>query len=433
MADYKLILPSMGEGVMEATVTNWLKNIGDTIAEDESVVEIATDKVDSDVPSPVAGKLKEILVDVDGIAKVGEPIAILEVEGEGSVDNETTNESSEEANEEIQQVAATLEKEIQPSTAAIVSGDRFYSPLVKSIAKEESITQAELDQIPGSGLEGRLTKDDLKNYLQNRSNSTVSTPKVVTKSSPVVATPTAAPIAYSGEDEIIEMDRMRKMIAQNMVSAKQVAPHVTSFVEADLTNIVLWREKNKKAFEAKYGEKITYMPIFIQAITKAIQDFPMINVSVDGDKIIKKKNINVGMAAALPSGNLIVPVIKNADQYSLAGLAKQVNDLANRARQNKLKPTEIQGGTYTVTNIGSFGNVLGTPIIPQPQVAIMAVGAIVKKPAVIETPQGDVIGIRHKMYLSHAYDHRVVDGALGGMFVKRVAEYLENFALDTDF
>ncbi|WP_395090936.1 dihydrolipoamide acetyltransferase family protein [Vaginella massiliensis] len=437
MADYKLILPSMGEGVMEATVTNWLKNIGDAIAEDESVVEIATDKVDSDVPSPVSGTLKEILVDVDGIAKVGEPIAILEIEGEA---NQTEDISADAimATPEVEAVAAKIESEIHSITPSetLSSGDRFYSPLVRSIAKEEGISQAELDQIPGSGLEGRLTKVDLKNYLQNRSKSeTVQTPTSQIPTPAPAPTPAASatPIAVSGDDEIIEMDRMRKIIAQNMVAAKQIAPHVTSFIEADLTNIVLWREKNKKAFEAKYGEKITYMPIFIQAITKAIQDFPLINVSVDGDRIIRKKNINIGMAAALPSGNLIVPVIKNADQYSLAGLAKQVNDLAKRARENKLMPAEIQGGTYTITNIGSFGNVLGTPIIPQPQVAIMAVGAIVKKPAVIETPQGDMIGIRHKMYLSHAYDHRVVDGALGGMFVKRVAEYLENFSLDTDF
>ena len=304
---------------------------------------------------------------------------------------------------------------------------------MKSIAKEEGISQTELDQIHGTGLEGRVTKDDLKKYLETRGQQPKIESTTQAATSQQSISPATAPVmTVSGEDEIIEMDRMRKIIAQNMVQAKQIAPHVTSFIEADLTNIVLWREKNKKAFEAKYGEKITYMPIFIQAITKAILDFPMINVSVDGERIIKKKNINIGMAAALPSGNLIVPVIKNADQYSLSGLAKKVNDLANRARQNKLKPDEIQGGTYTITNIGSFGNTIGTPIIPQPQVAIMAVGAIVKKPAVIETPQGDMIGIRHKMYLSHAYDHRVVDGALGGMFVKRVAEYLENFDMDAE-
>ncbi|MDK7675713.1 dihydrolipoamide acetyltransferase family protein [Weeksella virosa] len=432
MADYKLILPSMGEGVMEATVTNWLKNIGDTIAEDESVVEIATDKVDSDLPSPVSGTLKEILVQVDEVAKVGEPVAILEVDGE--VEQEEVVQASETIEKDIDQLkqSVTTSQE-NPVQEVVSSADRFYSPLVKSIAKEEGISQTELDQIHGTGLEGRVTKDDLKKYLETRGQQPKIESTTQAATSQQSISPATAPVmTVSGEDEIIEMDRMRKIIAKNMVQAKQIAPHVTSFIEADLTNIVLWREKNKKAFEAKYGEKITYMPIFIQAITKAILDFPMINVSVDGERIIKKKNINIGMAAALPSGNLIVPVIKNADQYSLSGLAKKVNDLANRARQNKLKPDEIQGGTYTITNIGSFGNTIGTPIIPQPQVAIMAVGAIVKKPAVIETPQGDMIGIRHKMYLSHAYDHRVVDGALGGMFVKRVAEYLENFDMEAE-
>ncbi|WP_313579962.1 dihydrolipoamide acetyltransferase family protein [Chishuiella sp.] len=437
MSDYKLILPSMGEGVMEATVTNWLKNVGDTIAEDESVVEIATDKVDSDVPSPIAGVLKEILIPVDGIAKVDEPIAILTIEGE--VENEVSNNSETKVSEvqesKISEAATILNKEIESiKTESITSiEDKFYSPLVKSIAKEEGISQTEIDSIVGTGKDGRVTKDDILGFVKNRGNQSSSNIKEES-TRPVenkVSTPQAAPITIGNGDEIIEMDRMRKIIAQNMVQSKQTAPHVTSFVEVDMTNIVLWRNKHKNEFAKKYGEKITFMPIFIEAVTKAIQDFPMINVSVDGDKIIKKKNINIGMAAALPSGNLIVPVIKDANQYNLAGLAKQVNDLANRSRQNKLKPTEIQGGTYTITNIGTFGNILGTPIIPQPQVAILAVGAIVKKPAVIETPQGDMIAIRHKMYLSHAYDHRVVDGALGGMFVKRVAEYLESFEINT--
>ena len=435
MSDYKLILPSMGEGVMEATVTNWIKNIGDTITEDESVVEIATDKVDSDVPSPVAGVLKEILVPVDGIAKVGEPIAILSVDGVVEQTEEVTEASSDNSDQEIADAAKSIESEvatIKSETTITSSDDKFYSPLVKSIAKEEGVSQTELDQISGSGKDGRVTKDDILNFVKNRGNQPV---KTVAATSAVVSTPApqvqSAPISVGEGDEIIEMDRMRKIIAQNMLQAKQIAPHVTSFIEVDMTNIVLWRDKNKNEFQKKHGEKITFMPIFIEAVAKAIQDFPMINVSVDGDKIIKKKNINIGMAAALPSGNLIVPVIKNADQYNLAGLASQVNDLANRSRNNKLKPAEIQGGTYTITNIGSFGNTLGTPIIPQPQVAILAVGAIVKKPAVIETPQGDMIAIRHKMYLSHAYDHRVVDGALGGMFVKRVAEYLEAFDMNT--
>lgn len=423
----------MGEGVMEATVTNWLKNIGDKITEDESVVEIATDKVDSDVPTPVSGVLKEILIPVDGIAKVGEPIAIVSIDGVVEEEETTTTETDKE---EVIVAAQTIEKDVETiksETTVVSTDDKFYSPLVKSIAKEEGISQNELDQIVGSGKEGRVTKDDIINFVKNKGTQTaasttaVKQPVDVSKTSPAPATPT---IVNDG-DEIIEMDRMRKLIAQNMLQAKQTAPHVTSFVEVDMTNIVLWRDKNKNEFAKKYGEKITFMPIFIEAVTKAIQDFPMINVSVDGDKIIKKKNINVGMAAALPSGNLIVPVIKNANQYNLAGLAKQVNDLASRSRANKLKPDEIQGGTYTITNIGTFGNILGTPIIPQPQVAILAVGAIVKKPAVIETPQGDMIAIRHKMYLSHAYDHRVVDGALGGMFVKRVAEYLEGFDMNT--
>ena len=437
MSDYKLILPSMGEGVMEATVTNWLKNIGDSVLEDESVVEIATDKVDSDVPSPVAGIIKEILVPIDGIAKVGEPIAILTVNQQVESTTENIN-VVETSTPEVVEAAHVLDKEIKDITKSntidFSKSDKFYSPLVRSIAIEEGITEGELDSIVGTGVNNRVTKDDIKKYLAVRTQQSIQAEPdpIVTPTINPTPQKIETPIAFSsGEEEIIEMDRMRKLIAQNMVTAKQVAPHVTSFVEADVTNIVLWREKNKKEFEKKYGEKITYMPIFIEAVTKAIQDFPMINVSVDGDKIIKKKNINIGMAAALPSGNLIVPVIKDANQYNLAGIAKQVNDLAVRARANKLKPTDIQGGTYTITNIGTFGNVLGTPIIPQPQVAILAVGAIVKKPAVIETPTGDVIGIRHKMYLSHAYDHRVVDGALGGMFVKRVAEYLEAFDINT--
>ncbi|MCA4775598.1 dihydrolipoamide acetyltransferase family protein [Empedobacter stercoris] len=433
MSDYKLILPSMGEGVMEATVTNWIKNIGDAIAEDESVVEIATDKVDSDVPSPVSGVLKEILVPVDGIAKVGEPIAILSVDGVVE-QTEEAEEVDTNSDQEIADTAKTIEAEvatIKSETIITSSDDKFYSPLVKSIAKEEGVSQTELDQILGSGKDGRVTKDDILNFVKNRGTQSVNTTVTAPVTQPQAPQIQAAPISVGEGDEIIEMDRMRKIIAQNMLQAKQIAPHVTSFVEVDMTNIVLWRDKNKNEFQKKHGEKITFMPIFIEAVAKAIQDFPMINVSVDGDKIIKKKNINIGMAAALPSGNLIVPVIKNADQFNLAGLASQVNDLANRARTNKLKPVEIQGGTYTITNIGSFGNTLGTPIIPQPQVAILAVGAIVKKPAVIETPQGDMIAIRHKMYLSHAYDHRVVDGALGGMFVKRVAEYLEAFDMNT--
>lgn len=430
MADYKLILPAMGEGVMEATIISWLKKPGDTIEEDDAVVEIATDKVDSEVPSPVSGKLKEILVNEEDVAKIGDVIAIIEVEGELADDAAPAETPQAETKVETE-VVAELEKPLTDNVQQdFAASDKFFSPLVKSIAEAEGISVNELEQIQGSGLEGRVTKEDILKFVEDKkAGKTVAVaPKAAT---PTPSKPQAAPAIVSGGDEIIAMDRMRKIIAQNMVASKQTAPHVTSFIEADVTNIVLWRNKNKEEFIKKNGEKITFMPIFIEAIVKAIKDFPMINISVDGDNIIKKKNINIGMAAALPSGNLIVPVIKNADQYSLAGLASQVNDLANRARQNKLKPQEIQGGTYTITNIGSFGNTLGTPIIPQPQVAIMAVGAIVKKPAIIETPQGDVIGIRHKMYLSHAYDHRVVDGALGGMFVQRVAQYLEGFDLNT--
>ncbi len=433
MADYKLILPAMGEGVMEATVINWLKNVGDSIAEDESVVEIATDKVDSDVPSPVAGKLKEILINVDGIAKIGEAIAILEVEGEVSSVEEAVSAPVETVAETQPETAvvAELEKPLQAAGSMdTLTSDKFFSPLVKSIAQQEGISVTELESIQGSGKEGRVTKEDILKFVEDKKSGKVSAP-VVSHTPAAESKQQVVPVSISGNDEIIEMDRMRKIIAQNMVDAKRIAPHVTSFIEADVTNIVLWRNKYKDEFQKKNGEKITFMPIFIEAIAKAIKDFPMINVSVNGDQIIKKKNINIGMAAALPSGNLIVPVIKNADQLSLSGLAAKVNDLANRARQNKLKPDEIQGGTYTITNIGSFGNTMGTPIIPQPQVAILAVGAIIKKPAVVETPQGDVIAIRHKMYLSHAYDHRVVDGALGGGFLQRVAQYLEAFDLNT--
>ncbi|AQX03362.1 dihydrolipoamide acetyltransferase family protein [Elizabethkingia anophelis] len=432
MAEYKLLLPSMGEGVMEATIITWLYNEGDTVNEDDSVVEIATDKVDSDVPTPVSGKIVKILKQKDEVAKVGEAIAILEVAGEGNAD--ITAEAS---------VAATViepevEKELmQPIAAQTVAADSlsgtdlYLSPLVKSIAQQENITEAELKSIKGSGLEGRITKEDILAYLSNRGNTTAPTATpVVAKSAPVSAPTSTIPVAAG--DEVVPMDRMRKIIAENMVKAKQIAPHVTSFIETDVTNVVKWRNKHKSAFEKREGEKLTFMPIFIKAVVKAIQDFPLINVSVDGDKIIKKKNINIGMATALPDGNLIVPVIKNADQLSLSGLAKAINDLAYRARNKKLRPEDTQGATYTISNVGSFGNLMGTPIIPQPQVAILAVGAIVKKPAVLETPDGDVIAIRNLMFMSHSYDHRVVDGSLGGMFLKHVHDYLQNWDLNTE-
>ncbi|MDV3754349.1 2-oxoglutarate dehydrogenase [Elizabethkingia anophelis] len=434
MAEYKLLLPSMGEGVMEATIITWLYNEGDTVNEDDSVVEIATDKVDSDVPTPVSGKIVKILKQKDEVAKVGEAIAILEVAGEGNAD--ITEEASVASTATV--IEPEVEKELmQPIAAQTVAADSlsgtdlYLSPLVKSIAQQENITEAELKSIKGSGLEGRITKEDILAYLSNRGNTTAPTATpVIAKSAPVSAPTSTIPVAAG--DEVVPMDRMRKIIAENMVKAKQIAPHVTSFIETDVTNVVKWRNKHKSAFEKREGEKLTFMPIFIKAVVKAIQDFPLINVSVDGDKIIKKKNINIGMATALPDGNLIVPVIKNADQLSLSGLAKAINDLAYRARNKKLRPEDTQGATYTISNVGSFGNLMGTPIIPQPQVAILAVGAIVKKPAVLETPDGDVIAIRNLMFMSHSYDHRVVDGSLGGMFLKHVHDYLQNWDLNTE-
>ena len=452
MAQFELILPKMGESVAEATVTNWLKNVGDVIDAEESVVEVATDKVDSEVPSPVSGTLVKILVDVNGVAEVGSPIAIIEVEGEGS--GTTASAAPEVAPEpavavaeieaQVAAAAATVSAPVPSGPIAKNSNGRFYSPLVRSMAKEEGIGQAELDQISGSGKEGRVTKKDIVAYLEagRKAMAPVAASQTPAKS-PAPAAPVSAALAVApkpsapamkiGEgDEIIEMDRMRKLIADHMVNSVHTSPHVTSFVEADMTKVVLWRNRMKNEFQKKHGEKITFTPIIMEAIVKAIQDFPMINISIEGNNIIKHGRINVGMAAALPSGNLIVPVVKNADQLSLLGLTKAVNDLANRARNNQLKPDEISGGTYTLTNVGTFGNVMGTPIINQPQVAIMAAGAIVKKPAVVETPEGDVIAVRHKMFLSHSYDHRAVDGALGGMFVKRVAEYLESWDLNRE-
>lgn len=447
MAQFELILPKMGESVAEATITTWLKNEGDFIEAEESIVEVATDKVDSEVPSPVSGTLVKIISNVNDVAQVGAAIAIIETEGSGETEATTESVPAPAPAPEVEKVAAEIETQVAAAAQTVApaapnapiaknSNGRFYSPLVRSMAKEEGIGQAELDQIKGSGKDGRVTKKDVLAYLEGGRTAPASTatPAPVTApAAPKAPAATATPsITPSAGDEIIEMDRMRKLIADHMVNSVQTSPHVTSFVEADMTKVVLWRNKVKKSFQEKHGEKITFTPIIMEAIVKAIQDFPMINVSVDGSNIIKHGNINVGMAAALPSGNLIVPVVKNADQLSLLGLTKAVNDLANRARNNALKPDEISGGTYTLTNVGTFGNLLGTPIINQPQVAIMAAGAIVKKPAVVETPEGDLIAVRHKMFLSHSYDHRVVDGALGGMFVKRVAEYLEAWDMNRE-
>lgn len=446
MAEYKLLLPSMGEGVMEATIISWMFNEGDSVKEDDSVVEIATDKVDSDVPTPVSGKIIKILKQKDEVAKIGEAIAILEVAGAGDAvaDQPQEPKSAEEVKTEIPNVDSDVVKgleeamESSKTSTSFEGSDLYLSPLVKSIAQNEKISDNELQSIKGSGLDGRITKEDILSFVSNRTvpaaPQAVSTPSVAATPSPApqVAAPVSAPIKLNEGDEVIQMDRVRKIIADAMVKSKHTSPHVTSFIESDVTNVVRWRTKHKDIFEKREGEKLTYMPIFVHAIVKAIQDFPMINVSVDGDKIIKKKNINIGMATALPDGNLIVPVIKNADQLSLSGLAKAINDLAYRARNKKLRPEDTQGATYTISNVGGFGNLMGTPIIPQPQVAILAVGAIVKKPAVLETKDGDVIAIRNLMFMSHSYDHRVVDGSLGGMFLKHVHDYLQNWDMNTE-
>jgi 2-oxoglutarate dehydrogenase E2 component (dihydrolipoamide succinyltransferase) len=429
MAKFELKLPKMGESVAEATLTSWLKDIGDTIEEDEAVLEIATDKVDSEVPSEVTGVLVEKLFEVDDVIQVGQTIAVIEIVGEGAIPETSTPEIKVEV-APTKEVLAAVEAPIVETAPSVVqsSDSRFYSPLVKNIAAAEGISQLELDQISGTGKDGRVTKNDILQFVENRSAQPVKT-KTVTevKEAPVKESKSAptAPVSVNGGDEIIEMTRMGKLIAHHMVESVQTSAHVQSFIEADVTNIWNWRKKVKDGFTKREGENLTFTPIFLEAVAKALKDFPMLNISVDGDKIIKRKNINLGMAAALADGNLIVPVIKNADQLNLVGMSKAVNDLANRARGGQLKPDDIQGGTYTVTNVGTFGSIMGTPIINQPQVGILALGAIRKVPAVIETPEGDFIGIRYKMFLSHSYDHRVVNGALGGQFVKAVADYLE--------
>ncbi|WP_348706506.1 dihydrolipoamide acetyltransferase family protein [Tenacibaculum sp. 190524A02b] len=438
MARYELKLPKMGESVAEATITSWVKEVGETIEIDDTIVEVATDKVDSEVPSEVEGKLIEILFDKDAVVQVGQTIAIIEVEGEGAVE-ESTNENVvvEEAIAEVEKTMEQAKEMVSPSSNATLdttTSNRFYSPLVKSIAQTEGISVSELETIKGTGKEGRVTKTDILTYIENRGTTTVATETVTPQVTqrPAVKQ-AAAPVTMSGEDEVIEMSRMGKLISKHMVDSLQTSAHVQSFIEIDVTNIVNWRNKVKDAYLKREGEKLTFTPIFMQAVAQTIKKHPLINISVDGDKIIKRGNINLGMAAALPDGNLIVPVIKNADQLSLVGMTKQVNDLATRARANKLSPDDIQGGTYTVTNVGSFGSITGTPIINQPQVAILALGAIVKKPSVIETPEGDFIGIRQKMIVSHSYDHRVVNGALGGMFIKTFKEILEAWDVNQDF
>lgn len=421
----------MGEGVNEATLTAWVKNIGDQINEDDTVFEVATDKVDSEVPSEVSGTLVERFFEKDDVIAIGDVVAIIETDQE--IEEDEVVEIIE--NPEVEKISEAPDTQQEDTNiASNADSHRFYSPLIKSIVKKEGLTQAELDQIPGTGKDNRLIKEDVLAYLERKKSgntqmaTTDTTVTATVEKSQVRNTITEQKsIVAENGDEIIEMDRMRKIIADHMVQSKQVSPHVQSFVEADVTKIVQWRNQIKDNFYQKEGEKITFTPIFIYFIVKAIKDYPMINVQVSGNQIIKKKNINIGMAVALPSGNLIVPVIKNADQLSLTGLTKAVNDLANRARENQLKPDEISGGTYTVTNMGTFGNIAASGIINQPQVALMALGSIRKMPAVVETPEADMIAIRQKMILSHTYDHRAVDGMLGGLFAKRVAEYLENF------
>lgn len=434
MAKFELKLPKMGESVAEATITNWLKEVGDTITADEAVLEIATDKVDSEVPSEVSGILVEKLFGKDDLVQVGQTIAIIETEASASAPVEEP--AVAQAAEAVMQTVVTAQETLATPVLATdySQSDKFYSPLVKNIAKQEGISLAQLDQISGTGKEGRVTKNDILAFIEQGAKAPQSVQPVAAK--PVSAEAPVAkamPVSVNGQDEMVEMDRMRKLISGYMVQSLQTSAHVQSFIEVDVTAIWDWREKNKNAFEKREGEKLTFTPIFMELIARALKDFPMMNISVEGDYIIKKKNINLGMAAALPNGNLIVPVIKNADQLNLLGMAKAVNDLGNRAKAGKLKPDDTQGGTYTVTNVGTFGSVFGTPIINQPQVGILALGAIRKVPAVIETPEGDFIGIRKKMFLSHSYDHRVVDGALGGSFVKRVAEYMEAFDENRSF
>ncbi|MFN8238547.1 MAG: dihydrolipoamide acetyltransferase family protein [Chitinophagales bacterium] len=461
MAEYKLLMPKMGESVIEATILTWHKKVGDTVHEQDVILEVATDKVDSEVPSPVSGVIKQLLYEVDAVVAVGEPLAIIEVEGDVPAQyipekkkeveqiqqseqqtekkqtpvEHTTNKQEETAVRQVEQTVTTARQTVQTPVAS--SAGRYYSPLVLNIAQVENISMQELETISGNGVDGRVTKEDILDYVDRKKKGLVVQPakikdvpaeqKVEKKTSVDMAVESIS--TGSANTEIIEMDRMRKLIAQHMINSKKTSAHVSSFVECDVTNVVRWREKHKNAFQKREGFSLSFMPVFVEAIAKAIKDFPMINVSVDGDKIIKKKDINIGVATALPSGNLIVPVVRNADQKSLLGIAKTMNTIIQKARTNSLQADDVSDGTYTISNIGTFGNIIGTPIINQPQVAIMAVGSITKKPVVMEVDGQDVIAIRHMMYLSHTYDHRVVDGMLGGLFVKKVADYLEKFDL----
>ena len=436
-----LIMPKLGESIMEATILRWHKQPGDKVAMDETILDIATDKVDSEVPSTAEGIIEAILYNENDVVPIGTVIAKIKVGAASNVEASAPSPSVLPT-QPVEMVKTIEEIPFQPATTIIQNtsssnGVRFYSPLVLNIAQSEGISMSELESIPGTGQDGRVSKKDILSYIGNRKNS----PTPVVQTAPAVTTITApaivetkpassAPTSYPGNVEIIEMDRMRKLIAKHMVDSKKTSPHVTSFAECDVTNLVLWREKVKKEFEKREGEKITFTPLFIEAIVKNLKKYPLLSSSLEGDTIIVKKDLNIGMATALPSGNLIVPVIKNADQLNLVGLTKQVNGLANAARNNKLKPDDTTGGTFTLTNVGTFGSIMGTPIINQPQVAIMAVGAIKKRPMVIETAQGDTIGIRHMMYISLSYDHRIIDGALGSTFLNAVSKELEHFDIN---
>ncbi|QIA08224.1 dihydrolipoamide acetyltransferase family protein [Draconibacterium halophilum] len=430
MASFNIVMPKLGESIQEGTITKWFVKEGDTIEEDDMLFEVATDKVDSEIPSPVDGVITKINYEEDSLVAVGEVLAVVSLDGEVDEPEAEETESKEEAAkaDEAPAKAETADTSVDDSRKL---SNRFYSPLVKTIAKEENVSFDELESIEGSGVGGRVQKKDILAYLENRGSSGAKKEsKPASPAAPAVEKKAAPLVSVGAGDTVVEMDRIRKLIADHMVMSKQVSPHVTSVVEADVTELVLWRNKNKEAFQKRHGDKITFMPIFTEAVAAALAEFPMVNSSVDGDKIILKKDVNVGIAVAKPDGNLIVPVIRNAEQRNLVGLTKELNRLADAARNNKLDPADIQGGTFTITNFGSFGNIIGTPIINQPQVAILATGIIEKKPAVLETPSGDVIAIRHKMYLSLSYDHRIVDGALGGAFLRRIADHLEQFDIN---
>lgn len=446
MSEFKIQMPKLGESVQEATITKWFVKEGDRIEEDEPLFEVATDKVDSEIPSPVDGIVKKIFFQLNALVPVGEIVAVITIEGD---DEPEQNTEKKEAKADFE-IPVTQEKKAVSETKQIsepvqviesmpvdevveTKVTRFYSPLVMSIANSEQVSLAELETIKGSGLNERVQKNDLLSYIENRKKGTVSpVAKPVEDREKGTAAPVKVSVSMGASDQIVEMDRVRKIIADHMVMSKQVSPHVTSVVEADVTNLVLWRNKSKDEFLAKYGEKITYMPVFTEAVARAITEFPLLNSSVDGHKIIMHKDVNIAIAVSKPDGNLVVPVIKNAEQKNLVGLTKNLNQLAEAARKNKLTMDDYQGGTFTITNFGSFRNLIGTPIINQPQVAILATGSIEKKPAVMETPTGDAIVVRHKMFLSLSYDHRIIDGALGGAFLRRIADILEEFSIDRE-